>query len=88
MQADGEVDLDKNTYKNLIVSKPEQLHSPNNINIRLQGTIQTSIRASNMDIELPYKDQAQEEIVLVIASVRLVSPCLVSLHRSLTSSPD
>jgi len=69
MRAEGKIDLDKGTYKNLIVSKPDQLCSLHHTDTWLQASVQTAVRASDMDIDLPLRDQAQEVVVLVIASV-------------------
>lgn len=75
MQADGKVKLAKSTYKTLIVSHLGWLHLFDHVDHWLQASVQTAIKSSDINQELPLKDQEQNIVLLVVALVCPVSPC-------------
>ena len=78
MQGKGKKKLTvmKDMYNGLIISGSEQFHLPDHTNPQLQSYIHKGVKASNLNMDLPLKDQETVEVVKVVAFV-----CQIS-HRS------
>ena len=78
MQGKGKkkLTITKDTYNGLIVSGSEWFHLPDHTNPQPQSYIHKGVEASNLNMDLPLKDQETVEVVKVVAFV-----CQIS-HRS------
>ena len=85
MQVKGKVELTEGMYGSLRVSKPERPYFLIHADFLLQSSVHEVIRKSNIDTMLPFRDQEQTEVVLVIASVRQATLCHSIPHSLLTS---
>jgi hypothetical protein len=83
MQAEGKLEVSRDTYKNLVVSGMRPLCPPNYIDLWLQSFTRRTVEKSDMDLTLPLKDQETTEVVKVVASVRWISCFMALLNGSL-----
>ena len=70
MQDEGNVDLNKDTYNNLIVSGLAWPNALNCIDPGFQSYLHNTVILSGIDMNLPFKDQDMVEVAKVVAVVR------------------
>ena len=77
MQGKGKKKLTvtKDTYNGLIVSRLDWFHLLDRANPQRQSYIHKGVGASNLNMDLPLKDQETVEVVKVVAFVRQISHC-------------
>lgn len=69
MQDEGNVNLSKDMCNNLIVSELVQSDSLNCIDLQLQSYLHNAVISSNINMNLPFKDQDMVEVTKVVAFV-------------------
>ena len=69
MKAGGRVEINKDTYNNLIVSRLIGLQLPKHPNFQQQNCIHDAVKASRFDLDVPFKDQEMAEVTRVFAYV-------------------
>jgi len=73
MGADGKVEITKDEYNNLLVSRLGGFQLLNHTNLRWQNSIHIAVLSSGFDMSLPLKEQETVEVAKVIAYVRRTS---------------
>jgi hypothetical protein len=87
MRSGGRVEISKDKYNNLIVSKVGRFRLLSPVDLRRQCYLHNTIQSSNIDMNLPFSEQDRVEVVKVTAIVRQSSCCvIVSFYNSLALS--